>query len=149
MNKQVMPEAAAVSEAPLLTGAAVRPGAARQGHKRTRKSLSMTRTKLCLTALALAASTTVLTAGDAGAIWEKSCQKCHGADGKGQTKMGQKMEVKDLTDAKYQGSFTDEQATKAIKEGIKDGDKTKMKPAEGLTDDDIKALVAKVRSFKS
>jgi cytochrome c551/c552 len=59
------------------------------------------------------------------------------------------MEVKDMTDAKYQASFTDEKATKDIKEGIKDGDKTKMKPAEGLSDDDIKALVAKVRSFKA
>lgn len=108
----------------------------------------MNKTKICLTVLALAASTSFLAAADAGAIWEKSCQKCHGADGKGQTKMGQKMEVKDMTDAKYQASFTDEKAMTAIKEGIKDGDKTKMKPAEGLSDDDIKALVAKVRSFK-
>ncbi len=105
-------------------------------------------TKFYLTILALAASTATLTAADAGAIWEKSCQKCHGADGKGDTKMGKKLEVKDMTDAKVQAAFTDAEATKAIKEGIKDGDKTKMKPAEGLTDDDIKALVAKVRAFK-
>jgi cytochrome c553 len=105
--------------------------------------------KIYLTVLALTASAATLAAADAGAIWEKSCQKCHGADGKGDTKMGKKMEVKDMTDAKYQASFTDEKATKDIKEGIKDGDKTKMKPAEGLSDDDIKALVAKVRSFKA
>jgi len=104
--------------------------------------------KAYLTILTLAASTSALMASDAGPIWEKTCQKCHGADGKGDTKMGKKMEVKDLTDPKYQASFTDDKATKAIKEGIKDGDRTKMKPAEGLTDDDIKALVAKVRSFK-
>jgi cytochrome c553 len=85
---------------------------------------------------------------DADANWDKTCKKCHGADGKGATPMGKKMEIKDLTDAKYQGTFTDEQATKAIKEGIKDGDKTKMKAAEGLSDDDIKALVAKVRAYK-
>ncbi len=88
-----------------------------------------------------------VSAGDVGAIWEKSCQKCHGVDGKGDTKMGKKMEVKDMTDAKYQASFKDAEATKAIKEGIKDGDKTKMKPAEDVTDEDIKALVAKVRAF--
>jgi cytochrome c553 len=105
-------------------------------------------TKFYLTILALAASTAALTAADAGPIWEKTCQKCHGPDGKGDTKMGKKMEIKDFTDAKYQASFTDEQATKAIKEGIKDGDKTKMKAAEGLTDDDIKALIAKIRAFK-
>ena len=108
----------------------------------------MKRTKFYLTILALAASTAALTAGDVGAIWEKNCQKCHGADGKGNTKMGAKLEVKDLTDAKYQDSFTDEKAFKSIKEGIKDGDKTKMKAAEGLSEDDIKALVAKVRAFK-
>jgi cytochrome c553 len=108
----------------------------------------MKRTKFYLTMLALAASTAALTAADANANWEKSCQKCHGADGKGDTKMGKKLEVKDMTDAKVQGAFTDAEATKAIKEGIKDGDKTKMKPAEGLTDDEIKDLVAKVRSFK-
>lgn len=108
----------------------------------------MKQTKLYLTILALAASTSALLAEDAGAIWEKSCQKCHGADGKGDTKMGKKLDIKDFTDAKYQDSFTDEKATKAIKEGVKDGDKTRMKAAEGLSDDDIKALVAKVRAFK-
>ncbi|MGD0813686.1 MAG: cytochrome c [Verrucomicrobiota bacterium] len=108
----------------------------------------MKMTKIHLIILALAASTAALSAADANAIWEKSCQKCHGADGTGDTKMGKKLEIKDLTDAKYQASFTDEQATKAIKEGIKDGDKTKMKANDDLSDDDIKALVAKVRAFK-
>jgi cytochrome c553 len=108
----------------------------------------MKNTKICLIILALAASSTALFAADAAANWEKSCKQCHGTDGKGQTPMGKKLELKDFTDAKYQASFTDEKATKAIKEGIKDGDKTKMKPAEGLSDDDIKALVAKVRAFK-
>lgn len=108
----------------------------------------MKTTKVVFTILALAATTLAVAAADIAPIWEKSCQKCHGADGKGDTKMGKKMEVKDFTDAKYQASFTDEKATKAIKEGIKEDDKTKMKPAEGLSDDDIKALVAKVRSFK-
>jgi cytochrome c553 len=108
----------------------------------------MKRMKVYLTVLALAAGAAGLMADDGSANWTKDCQKCHGADGKGETKMGKKMEIKDLTDAKYQGTFTDDQATKAIKEGIKDGDKTKMKPAEGLSDDEVKALVAKVRSFK-
>jgi cytochrome c6 len=108
----------------------------------------MKRTKICLTILALAASAAVLRADDAAATWDKTCKKCHGADGTGQTPQGKKLEIKDMTDAKFQASFTDAEATKAIKEGIKDGDKTKMKPVEGLTDDDIKALVAKVRAFK-
>lgn len=107
----------------------------------------MKTSKTILVILALATTTLAVSAADIAGIWEKSCQKCHGPDGKGNTKMGQKMGVKDLTDAKTQASFKDEDAFKAIKEGIKDGDKTKMRPAEGVSDDDIKALVAKVRTL--
>jgi cytochrome c553 len=88
-------------------------------------------------------------AGDAKANYESSCAKCHGADGKGQTKMGQKFGIKDYTDAKVQDALKDDAAVKAIKEGLKNADgKTVMKPAEGLSDDDIKALVAYMRTFK-
>jgi cytochrome c6 len=87
-------------------------------------------------------------AEDAKAIYEKECTKCHGPDGKGDTKMGKKLNVKDYTDAKVQAELKDEAAMKAIKEGLKDGDKTLMKPAEGLSDADIKALVAYMRAFK-
>lgn len=90
-----------------------------------------------------------VSAADAKENWEKHCAKCHGADGKGQTKMGQKLGIKDYTDAKVQEGFTDDQAFKAIKEGLKDTDgKTLMKAAEGLSDDEIKALVKFVREFK-
>ncbi len=87
-------------------------------------------------------------AADAKENWEKNCAKCHGADGKGGTKMGQKLEIKDFTDAKYQASLKDESMLKAIKEGVKDGDKTRMKAAEGLSEEEMKALVAFVRAFK-
>jgi cytochrome c553 len=88
-------------------------------------------------------------AADAKENWEKNCAKCHGPDGKGDTKMGQKLAIKDLTDAKLQTDLKDEDAFKAIKEGIKDNEgKIKMKPAEGLSDDDIKALVSHVRTLK-
>src|SRR3954466_9499463 len=88
-------------------------------------------------------------AEDAKAIYEQNCAKCHGADGKGQTKMGQKLGCKDYTDAKVQADLKDDVATKAIKEGLKDkDDKALMKPAEGLSDEDIKGLIAYMRSFK-
>ena len=56
-------------------------------------------------------------AADAKANYEKDCAKCHGADGKGETKMGKKMGAKDYTDAKVQDELKDEAAIKAIKEG--------------------------------
>jgi cytochrome c553 len=88
-------------------------------------------------------------AGDTKENWDKMCSKCHGPDGKGQTKMGQKLGVKDFTDAKVQAAFKDEDAIKAMKEGMKDSEgKTLMKAQEGLTDDDMKALAAHVRSLK-
>ena len=88
-------------------------------------------------------------ADDAKAIYEKDCAKCHGADGKGQTKMGQKLGVKDYTDAKVQSELKDDDAVEAIKVGLKDKEgKVLMKPAESLSDSDIKGLVAYVRAFK-
>ena len=84
------------------------------------------------------------------ANWGKHCTICHGKDGKGQTKAGQKAGVKDLTDAKVQGSFTDDQAFKSIKDGMEENGKQKMKAfKDKLSDDDIKQLVAFVRTLKS
>jgi mono/diheme cytochrome c family protein len=88
-------------------------------------------------------------AADAKENWEKNCLKCHGPDGKGDTKMGKKLEVKDYTDAKVQAEMKDEEMFKIIKEGKKDGDKTKMKAYGGeISDAEMKALVAYVRAFK-
>jgi cytochrome c553 len=88
-------------------------------------------------------------AADAKALYDDQCAKCHGADGKGQTKMGQKLGAKDYTDAKVQAELKDDAAFKAIKEGLKDKDgKSLMKPTEGVSDDDIKGLVAAMRAFK-
>jgi len=88
-------------------------------------------------------------AADAQGNWDKNCAACHGKDGKGQTMMGRKLGMKDYTDPKVQDSFTDEQAIKAIKDGVTEDGKTKMKPfADKLSDDEIKALVKHVREFK-
>jgi len=88
-------------------------------------------------------------AEDAKTTYANSCAKCHGAEGKGDTKMGQKLGAKDFTDAKVQAELKDDAAFKAIKDGLKDkDDKTLMKPAEGLSDGDINGLVAYLRTFK-
>jgi len=96
------------------------------------------------------AATLTASAADGKANWDSLCAKCHGADGKGQTKMGQKLGAKDFSDAKVQADLKDDAAFKAIKEGLKDQDgKTLMKPFDTLSDDEIKALVQYVRTLKS
>jgi len=81
--------------------------------------------------------------------WATMCAKCHGDDGKGQTKMGQRLGARDYTDPQVQASLKDDEAFKAIKEGLQDKDgKTLMKPYDTLTDDQIKALIAYMRTFK-
>src|SRR6266496_4306198 len=97
----------------------------------------------------LAASAMSVHAADAKALWDANCAQCHGANGKADTKMGKTLNAKDLTDPKSQASFTDAQAMTAIKEGVKQNGKTTMKAFGGkLSDDDIKALVAYVRTLK-
>lgn len=88
-------------------------------------------------------------AAEAKDNWANLCAKCHGDDGKGQTKMGAKLGVKDFTDAKVQADIKEDKAFKAIKEGLKsDDDRTLMKPFDTLSDDEIKALVAYVKGLK-
>lgn len=104
---------------------------------------------IILSAVISVAAATAAYAGDVKENWTKACAKCHGADGKGETKPGRKLNIKDLSDATFQASFTDDEAFKAVKSGLNDKDgKVRMKPAEGLTDDDIKGLVAHVRALK-
>jgi cytochrome c553 len=104
---------------------------------------------LFLTAVLIAVPAAVASAGDAKALYEKDCAKCHGSDGKGDTKMGKKLGAKDYTDAKVQAELKDDAGFKAIKDGLKDKEgKVLMKPAEGTSDDDIKALIAYMRTFK-
>jgi mono/diheme cytochrome c family protein len=100
-------------------------------------------------ALLVAAAPLSLRAADAKTNWANNCAQCHGASGKGDTKMGKMLNAMDLTDAKKQSSFTDAQAAAAIRDGIKQNGKTTMKAFGGkLSDDEIKALVAYVRTLK-
>ena len=105
--------------------------------------------RLILILALCAAGAVTASAADVKENWEKHCAKCHGTDGAGKTKMGEKLKVKDYTDAKVQGELKDDAMTKAIKDGVKDGDSTKMKAfGDALSDDEIKALVAYIRTLK-
>jgi cytochrome c6 len=99
--------------------------------------------------LLLVAAPLAVRAADAKANWDNNCAQCHGVTGKGDTKMGKLLNAADLTDPKKQASFTDAKATAAIKDGVKQNGKTTMKAFGGkLSDDEIKALVAYVRTLK-
>ena len=106
-----------------------------------------TKVTLAVAALALGGVTAV-SGADLKANWTKQCASCHGKDGKGQTKAGKMAGVKDMTTAQYHAELKEDKAFKSVKEGIKEGEKIRMKPAEGLSDDEIKALIAHVRTFK-
>jgi mono/diheme cytochrome c family protein len=83
--------------------------------------------------------------------WENHCTKCHGDDGKGQTKAGKKLQLKDYTDAKIQAEMKDDDMIKAIADGIFDkAGKEKMKAYKSeLSAEEINDLVAYVRKFKA
>ncbi len=92
-------------------------------------------------ATAILAAAVVLVAGaaradDASAVFEKKCATCHGKDGKGHTKMGEKMGIKDLTAA------NGAEVEKIIADG-----KNKMPAFKGkLSDEEIKALAGYIKN---
>ncbi len=89
-------------------------------------------------------------AAPAAENWENHCAKCHGADGKGQTKVGKKLKLKDYTDAKVQAELKDDEMIKVTSEGYFVDGKEKMKAfKDELSADEIKDLVAYIRAFKA
>ena len=81
-------------------------------------------------------------AADGAALYKGKCAACHGADGAGKTKMGEKLALKDLASAEVQ-KISDADMSKLITDG-----KEKM-PGFGkkLSAEEITALVAHVRTF--
>jgi mono/diheme cytochrome c family protein len=99
------------------------------------------KTKLLLAGSLMIATSLSVFGADAAANYAKHCAACHGKDGTGNTVQGKKVQAKDYTKDQ---SFSDAAAFKAIKEG-----EGKMKGfGDKLSDDEIKALVAFVRTFK-
>jgi cytochrome c6 len=82
-------------------------------------------------------------ADDAAAVFKAKCAGCHGGDGKGDTSMGKVFKLRDLASPDVQKQ-TDAELTGIITNG-----KEKMPAFKGkLTDDQIKQVVAHVRSLK-
>jgi cytochrome c553 len=110
-----------------------------------------TSTKIALVSLVLPLAAGLSYAASASDNWDNSCASCHGSDGKGQTKTGKKLKIKDYTDAKVQADLKDEEMVKAVTDGVKgDGGKEKMKAfKDEMSADEIKDLVAFIRKFKA
>ena len=107
------------------------------------------KTIVSLVVVLVMASAASLQAADAKALWDANCAQCHGKSGNADTKMGKTLNAKDLTDSKVQEAFSDAKAAESIKNGVKENGKTTMKAFGGkLSEDDIKALVAYVRTLK-
>lgn len=97
----------------------------------------------------------VLTLGLAGSVradgkemFGKKCAGCHGKEGKADTSMGKKLNMKDLSDAKVQAGATDAQWEKIILEGYKSPEGKMVMPATKISAGEAKDLVKVCRSFK-
>ena len=102
----------------------------------------------CILIIVTVVAATSLPAADLKTNWETHCLKCHGADGKGNTRMGRQSGVKDYTDPKVQAEMKDDKALKIVKEGIVEKGKKKMDPyADKLNEQEMKELIAHMRSF--
>jgi cytochrome c553 len=107
--------------------------------------------KIITAGLVLLAGATLGLAAPAAENWENHCTKCHGEDGKGQTKVGKKLKLKDYTDAKVQAEMKDEDMIKATAEGVRDaaGKETMKGYKSELSAEEIKDLVAYIRKFNA
>jgi len=76
-------------------------------------------------------------------LFRANCAKCHGEDGKGQTEEGKKKGARDLSNAKWQTTISDERMIRSITRG------RDMMPsfAKALTPEQIKELVKEVRTL--
>lgn len=80
---------------------------------------------------------------DGAALFKTKCASCHGTDGAGTTAMGKKLALRALASAEVQ------KQSDAVLTGIVSKGKGKMPPfGSKLSADEVKALVAHIRSFK-
>jgi mono/diheme cytochrome c family protein len=101
--------------------------------------------KLTVSVAALAGlillSTPVRADNTAEATYKAKCAMCHGPDGKGETAMGKKMEIKDFASADVQ------KKSDADLSGIITNGKAKMPAYKTLTPEQVKDMVAYLRAF--
>ena len=101
-----------------------------------------------MVAVLFVAGTAGMVRADGAEMFGKKCAGCHGKDGKGETTMGKKLKIKDLTDAKVQSAATDAQWEKDILEGVKGDDGKVVMSAAKISSAEAKDLVKVLRGFK-
>jgi len=90
----------------------------------------------------VAMGSTPLAAQDGPSLFKSKCAMCHGADGKGDSAMGKRLNVRDLGSAEVQKQ-TDAELTTIITKG-----KGKMPPFEGkLTAEQVGQVVGYIREL--
>ena len=110
----------------------------------------MKTSRIVFVVLFLATASLGMAAQSAKSLWMTNCSECHGKDGRGRTKEGKRIKIADLTNRQVQASFTDEQAFRIIKVGLRDDDGPVMhQTSYRLSDEEVKLLVKHVRSLAS
>jgi|SRR5258705_11447533 len=101
------------------------------------------RASLVVLAIAFAMSVSAFAADATADVYKSKCASCHGADGRGDTPAGKKMNVKDLASDDVQKQ-SDADLAATIEKG-----KKPMPAYEGkLTKDQIDGLVKWIRTLK-
>jgi len=76
-------------------------------------------------------------------LWTANCEKCHGADGKGDTEEGKKKGARDLSNAKWQKTISDDRMIRSVTRG-----RDKMPAfAKVLSEEQIRELIREVRAL--
>jgi len=97
--------------------------------------------------ITVASSNQTVWASETNEVFMKSCVVCHGKDGKADSSLAKKLEVKDLSLSK----LTDAQINQQIREGKQENQDASKMPAfkERLTAEEIQSLIAVVKEFRS
>lgn len=91
-----------------------------------------------------AAETSLLLPAEPAAIYSENCSRCHGEDGRAQTKKGKQLRATDFTDPKWQRGITDAKGIRVIANGHEDMPAFK----DTLSADQIKEMMVYVRRFR-
>lgn len=87
--------------------------------------------------------------GDAAVLWADACARCHGEDGRGRTKPGRRLKIKDLTSPAIQQRLSERRIVETITEGkFRDDGEEQMPSFRGkLTDEEMRTLATYVKEL--